>query len=196
MSTSQSQNPGQLSSQLPGVTHHLTGHDPATGKAVVKSTREGSWNAILGDSMAFNVVYTTSQFPVNMNDDADIIAHDELMSSQKLGLVNPNGTVCRMVDFAPGREEFMHRTQSLDYGLVLEGSMEMVLDSDEVKLMERGDVAVQRATMHGWRNPSKTEWARMFFVLQDCQEIVVSGIRLDEDVGTGSEAGLLKAASL
>lgn len=181
-SSSRSQNPGQLSSNLPGVTHYLTGHDASTGKAIVQSTRQGSWNGLYG-SLAFNVVYTTSEFPASLNDDKDLTTHDELMSSKKLGLVNANGTVCRMVDFGPGSEPLMHRTQSLDYGVVLEGSMEMILDSGETKLMHRGDVAVQRGTMHAWKNVSTTEWARMFFVLQDCQELVVDGKPLGEDLG-------------
>lgn len=186
MSTSRPQNPGQLSN-LPGVTHYLTGHD-STGKAIVQTTREGSWTALLG-SVAFNVVYTTSEFPASLNDDKDITTHDELMSSKKLGLVNANGTVCRMVDIGPGTEPLMHRTQSLDYGVVLEGSMEMILDSGETKLMRRGDVAVQRGTMHAWKNASTTEWARMLFVLQDCQKVVLNGKPLGEDLGSaaGSE---------
>lgn len=184
MSTSRPQNPGQLS-KLPGVTHYLTGHDSA-GKAIVQSAREGSWSGLLDDSIAFNVVYTTSEFPASLNDDKDITTHDELMSSKKLGLVNASGTVCRMVDFGPGNEPLMHRTESLDYGVVLEGSMEMILDSGETKLMHRGDVAVQRGTMHGWKNASTTEWARMLFVLQDCQKIVLNDKPLGEDLGVAS----------
>lgn len=189
MSTSRSQNPGQLSTDLPGVTTHITGHDASTGKAIVQSTREGSWTHPLDIPIAFNVVYTTSEFPASVNDDKDLTVHDELMASKKLGLVNANGTVCRMVDFGPGCEPLMHRTQSLDYGLVLEGSMEMILDSGEIKLMHRGDVAVQRGTMHAWRNASPTGWARMFFVLQDCQEVVLNNKSLGEDLGFASGSG-------
>ena len=187
MSTSRPQNPTQISNNLPGVTHHITGHDAATGKAVIHSTSEGTWTSFLGNSFAMSVVYTTSEFPVSLNDDKDIVKHDEVISSKKLGLVNSNGTVCRLVDFKPESDPMMHRTQSLDYGVVLEGSIELVLDSGEVKLLQRGDVAVQRATMHGWRNPSKTEWARMLFVLQDCQELVVGGKPLREDLGAGTD---------
>lgn len=81
----------------------------------------------------------------------------------------------------------MHRTQSLDFGVVLEGSIELVLDSGETQLMHRGDVAVQRATMHAWRNPSENEWARMMFVLQDCQKVELEGKVLKEDLGRGTE---------
>jgi hypothetical protein len=135
--------------------------------------------------MGFNVVYTTSEFPASLNNDADLKKHDELSATGKLGLVNKNGTVCRIVDFAPGFDCMMHRTQSLDYGVVLEGSIELVLDSGERQLMHRGDVAVQRATMHAWRNPSTTEWARMLFVLQDCQMLVLGGQTMKEDLGRG-----------
>lgn len=180
-------NEGQISSTLPGVTHHLTGHDPSTGKAIIQSSRPGSWRAYDDKSMAFNVVYTTSEFPASLTDDNDIATHDALASTGKLGLVNPHGTVCRMVDFAPGSDCMMHRTQSLDYGIVLEGAVELVLDSGETRFMQRGDVAVQRATMHAWRNPSRTEWARMVFVLQDCQPLTVRGNALKEDLGRGAE---------
>jgi len=169
------------------VTHHLTGHDPSTGQAIIHSTRPGTWRAYDDKSLAFNVIYTTSQFPASLTDDHDITTHDALAASGKLGLVNPHGTVCRMVDFAPASDCMMHRTQSLDYGIVLEGAVELVLDSGETRLMRRGDVAVQRATMHAWRNPSETEWARMVFVLQDCQPLAVGGKALKEDLGRGAE---------
>ena len=80
----------------------------------------------------------------------------------------------------------MHRTQSLDYGVVLEGELEMILDDGVTRMMRRGDVAVQRATNHGWRNTSQTEWARMLFVLQECQKLFVGGKELGEDVSNAS----------
>lgn len=185
MSTEQSSS--QASHNLPQVSTHVTGHDAETGKAVIQSSREGFWQSYDNDKMTFNVVYTTSEFPPQMNDDKDIAQHDALMASGKLGLVNPGGVVCRMVDFSPAYECIMHRTQSLDFGLVLEGEIEMVLDSGETKLMKRGDVAVQRGTMHAWRNPSSTQWARMYFILQNSQKLTLGGNELGEDLGRGAE---------
>lgn len=181
-------------SNLPGVTSHITGHNPA-GQSIIESSNPATWNPLLNDTLAFDVIYTTSEFPVSLTDNKDIATHADLVASKKLGLVNPNGTVCRMVDFAPGSEPLMHRTQSLDYGLVVEGEVEMVLDEGVTKMMKRGDVAVQRATSHGWRNASKTEWARMFFVLQDCQKVVVGGEALGEDLSrTGAGQDELPAS--
>ena len=185
-STDRPPQPGQVSN-LPGPTTYITGHDISTGKAIIHSTRPGTWKSYDSNLMGFNVVYTTSSFPASLNNDSDIISHDTLLSSGKLGLVNPGGTVCRMVDFAPGFDCMMHRTQSLDFGVVLEGTIELVLDSGETKIMERGDVAVQRATMHAWRNPSETQWARMMFVLQDCEKVELDGQVLKEDLGRGTE---------
>ena len=76
----------------------------------------------------------------------------------------------------------MHRTQSLDYGIVLEGEIECVLDSGEVRLMKRGDIAVQRGTMHAWRNTSSTEWARMIFVLLAAEKVNTGGKELEADM--------------
>jgi hypothetical protein len=183
-SSDRPQQPGQVSN-LPGLTAYLTSHDKSTGKAIVQSKRPGKWSSYDDKLMGFDVIYTTSEFPASLNSEIDITKHDDLMASNKLGLVNPGGTVCRIVDFAPEFDCMMHRTQSLDYGVVLEGSIELLLDSGETQLMYRGDVAVQRATMHAWRNPSKTEWTRMLFVLQDCQKLSLGGKYLKEDLGRG-----------
>lgn len=76
----------------------------------------------------------------------------------------------------------MHRTHSLDYGVVLEGEMELVLDSGETQRLGRGDTVVQRGTMHAWRNVG-VGWARMFYVLEDAEGIVVGGRELRVDEG-------------
>ncbi|KAI9374592.1 hypothetical protein BJX61DRAFT_497409 [Aspergillus egyptiacus] len=175
-----STNPGQLSN-LGGITRYVTGHD-STGKAIIQTENPAEWNAHENNSMAFSVGYTTSQFPADLNNDADLHKDEEVRTSGKLGLVNPNGTVCRFVDFAPKGPPLMHRTQSLDYGIVLEGEIEMLLDSGEKRLLKKGDLVVQRATMHAWYNPSETEWTRMVFVLQECKPLVVGGEELGEDV--------------
>ncbi|KAJ5921628.1 hypothetical protein N7454_009102 [Penicillium verhagenii] len=170
------------------VTTHITGHN-AEGKAILLSSKESPrsfhGHVTPGQShrMSFSVAYTTSQFPPDLNNDADLKAHNTVVNSGNLGLVNPGGSVFRIVDFAPNSPGAVHRTQSLDYGIVLEGQIEMILEEGEPVLLQRGDHAIQRATMHGWRNPSPTEWTRMAFVLQDCKPLTVGGTHLKEDLG-------------
>ena len=77
----------------------------------------------------------------------------------------------------------MHRTVSLDYGIVIYGDMELVLDSGETRPMKVGDVAIQRGTNHAWRNTSDKNWARMMYVLQPSLPIQINGKPLDEDLG-------------
>ncbi|KAI5456814.1 hypothetical protein BGZ63DRAFT_366609 [Mariannaea sp. PMI_226] len=171
-------------SNLTPIRRFITTHDRSTGKSVVLSTASTKWQQIGSGTLLFNVAYTTNEFPPDMNDEQDIKAHEILMASNRLGLVNPGGTVCRYVDFCPQNDNpLMHRTQSLDFGVVIEGIIEMHLDSGEVHVLKRGDIAIQRATMHAWRNPSSTEWARMLFILQDCKPINVNGRNLKEDLG-------------
>nr|POE89289.1 dna repair protein rhp7 [Quercus suber] len=176
--------PGQLSSNLPGPTTYLTGHNASTGKAIIHSARPVNWKEYDNKNYAMSVAYTTA-FPADLNGDADVEAHEAKMKSQ-LGLVSGGGTVLRYVDLAPAYTCMMHRTQSVDYGIVLEGQVVSVLDSGEEQLMSRGDVMVQRATMHAWKNPSSTEWSRMLFVLQDCKPLYINGERFGEDLGTAS----------
>jgi quercetin dioxygenase-like cupin family protein len=74
----------------------------------------------------------------------------------------------------------MHRTVSLDYGCVLEGEVQLLLDSGEKRVMKRGDVAIQRGTMHQWVNQSEKEWTRMLFVLQESKPLEIAGEKFSE----------------
>lgn len=181
----------QLSASLPGPIVYLTGHDPTSGDAIVQSRRPAKWTRHDGDQLNMSVAYTTSRFPADLNGDADVAEHDARVAG--LGLVSRGGTVLRIVNFAPGYECMMHRTQSVDYGIVVEGEITSVLGdgegraTGEEEVLRRGDIMVQRATMHAWRNDSTTEWARMVFCLQDCAPLVVAGKRMGEDLGRGTD---------
>ncbi len=66
---------------------------------------------------------------------------------------------------AAGRHPFMHRTESVDYAVVLSGEITMLLDDQDVVLRE-GDVVIQRGTNHAWSNRSDKP-ALMLYVLID-----------------------------
>lgn len=59
----------------------------------------------------------------------------------------------------------MHRTATIDYGIMIEGSLTLILDTDEVTL-QPGDVVVQRGTNHAWSNRTD-QMARIAFILSD-----------------------------
>jgi mannose-6-phosphate isomerase-like protein (cupin superfamily) len=64
-----------------------------------------------------------------------------------------------------GRHPMMHRTETVDYAVVLEGEITMVLDEEDVHL-KQGDVVIQRGTSHAWSNRSGKP-VRMLYVLID-----------------------------
>ncbi|KAK5235878.1 hypothetical protein LTR47_003353 [Exophiala xenobiotica] len=169
-------------SPFPDPTVIVTSHNSA-GKATVRSSTVEASKPYSGMRVSHSLLYTTSEFPPDLNSEKGIKLHEEVKTAGRLNIVNPNGTVIRIVNFAPHNKSMMHRTQSLDYGVVLEGEIIMELDDGSKTLMRKGDIAVQRATMHTWKNASETEWARMLFVLQDCKPLLVGGQRLQEDLG-------------
>jgi quercetin dioxygenase-like cupin family protein len=169
--------------KLRAVNRFITTHN-SEGKAVFSTALEDeSKMKPLPDNMGFALSYTTQGFPVDLSDDKDITHYSTYLNNEP-GLTISNGTVLRHVDFVPGKPCAMHRTVSLDYGVVLEGEIVCELDSGETRHMKRGDVCIQRGTMHAWRNPSETEWCRMLFVLQSCKPLEIAGQKFGEELGT------------
>jgi quercetin dioxygenase-like cupin family protein len=74
-----------------------------------------------------------------------------------------DGTIFRIVEYAPGVAPRMHRTETIDYAVVIAGEIDMTLDIGAVHL-RAGDVLVQQATLHDWVNRG-TEPCRIAFVL-------------------------------
>ncbi|KAE8453864.1 hypothetical protein EG329_007640 [Mollisiaceae sp. DMI_Dod_QoI] len=178
-----------LSNGLRDVQRFITDHN-SDGKAIFSKdiASSSSWQDI-SPAFSFFLAYTTKGFPVELNapkagdKPADIQNYEKDLTSPPGGLSLGNGTVLRFVDFAPDKEAYMHRTESIDYGVVLEGTLELLLDSGETRTMNRGDVCVQRATMHAWKNVTENSgWARMMFVLVSSEKVVVGGQALGEDL--------------
>jgi quercetin dioxygenase-like cupin family protein len=169
-------------SPLPRLSRYITTHDGAGRAAVLTDlSSDASWT---GAGLAnFFLGYCTTSSPVDMASNNDVASYASYLNEPP-GLVVPGGSVLRIVDMKPGALSPMHRTASLDYGVVLEGEVELVLDGGETRLLKRGDTCVQRGTNHAWRNTSETDWARMLYVLLEAKPVVLdSGHLLGEDLG-------------
>ena len=114
------------------------------------------------------LVYAADTLPPKLKDSGGLKAYEQFLKTPP-GVTINNGIVFRILEFPPGSDSPMHKTKSLDFGVVLEGSIIAGLDSGETKTLCRGDSLIQRATNHDWTNASKTEWARMLFVLNDAE---------------------------
>ena len=112
------------------------------------------------------VLWTTEGFPVDNTGDADTSGRD-------VGTTLANGTVLRIVEFGPGGAPRNHRTDSIDYAIVMSGEIDMEID-DEVVHIKAGDVLIQRGTIHNWVNKG-TEPCVIAFVLIDAKPVEVAG---------------------
>ncbi|KFY31015.1 hypothetical protein V494_08011 [Pseudogymnoascus sp. VKM F-4513 (FW-928)] len=85
----------------------------------------------------------------------------------------------------------MHTTSTIDYIFILDGSMELGLDSGETRILKKGDSAVQRGTAHWWRNVSKTEPAMLAAVSVGLEGAVADEMRIADmpEEGEGKEKG-------
>ena len=105
---------------LPPVRRVVTGHDDR-GRAVFRSDDAYPTQLIPSGDAAFALLWTTATVPADNNDETDGRARDA-------GLTIDAGSVIRIVDMLPGAESPMHRTNSIDYGIVLEGEIELELE--------------------------------------------------------------------
>lgn len=150
-----------MSSPSAPLRRLVTGHD-ASGKAVFRSDDQLQPEVIKSGDAAFALIWSEADVPVDLNDDTD-------GASRATGLTLEGGTVIRVVDMLPGGESPMHRTNSVDYGIVLSGRVELELDDGVVETCNAGDVIIQRGTIHLWRNPSDTEICRIIFALTEAK---------------------------
>ena len=161
------------------VRRVVTGH--REGKAVVLfDSAAPNQKLRQASGLVSTLVWVTDETPVDVSGSTD-------RADREIGVPPPpNGSIFRVVDFPPesgtrsreavlkemgvadhggARHPGMHRTRSVDYAVVLEGEIDMLLDASEVHL-EAGDVLVQQGTNHAWVNRG-TAPCRIAFVLID-----------------------------
>jgi len=147
----------------------VTGHD-AQGRARV-AIDELCGNVISRrPSHASCVVWSTGEFPADNADERDGAARE-------VATTDPNGTVFRIVEYRPGVAPRNHRTESIDYAVVLAGEIDMELDGETVRL-RAGDVLVQRGTVHNWVNRG-AEPCVIAFVLVAAKPVERNGRQLN-----------------
>jgi len=172
--------------ELKSTRRIVTGHD-SQGKAVVlfDSTLQAKQRSVGGNGMT--LLWVTGEFPVDAAGSAD-------RSQTQVGVPPPaSGTVFRIVDFAPisphaapvdheqilrsmgidpatqgyARHSNTHWTRTIDYAIVLEGEIDILLDDSAIHV-KAGDVLVQQATNHAWVN-NGAEPCRIAFILIDAK---------------------------
>jgi mannose-6-phosphate isomerase-like protein (cupin superfamily) len=143
----------------------VTGHDD-TGRAIVKIDEIAKNLVSSRPGATASVVWTTQGFPVDNSSDED-------QGLRQTGTTLDNGTVFRILELAPGSSPRNHRTDSIDYAVVMAGAIDMELDDTTVHL-KAGDVLVQRGTIHNWVNRGTVPCV-IAFVLIAARPVEVGG---------------------
>jgi len=143
----------------------VTGHDKNN---VAKALFDGVPADVKypGRGIVSTTLWTTSETPAEIKPGEAI----EDMGNREIPLPPvANGSRFAIVDFLPGCAAFMHRTETIDYVIILAGELDMDMDNSTVKV-KAGDVLVQRGTNHAWVNRGSVP-ARIAIVLIDGQTL-------------------------
>jgi quercetin dioxygenase-like cupin family protein len=155
------------------VRRIVTGHD-ARGKAIVATDERLTGTSRPGrGGIARCEIWSTDRMPVDNSEAAAaaqrqgfVVRHNYVGSGQ--------GTVVRVTEFAPGSPKFMHRTETVDYAILVSGECDLELDDGATVHLTAGDIVVQRGTMHAWVN-NGTRPCVFAFVLIDADPVEVGG---------------------
>ena len=143
----------------------VTGHD-AQGKATVLIDEPVKNVFSQRPGAQFSVIWSTEELPANNDGSED-------PSAKKIGTTIAGGSVFRIVSFGPGVAPRNHRTDSIDYAVVMAGEIDMHLD-DEMVHLKAGDVLVQRGTVHNWVN-NGSEPCIIAFALISAKPVTIDG---------------------
>lgn len=139
----------------------VTGHDEA-GRSVVLSDGVTPTTHPFPTGAVFHEIWSTSDMPVPIR-----AAEPAEPTEGPLRVPpGPRGTIVHVIDMPPGASAPLHRTRTVDYGIVLDGEVVLELDDGTETVLTTGDVVVQRGTAHGWSNRSESV-TRMLFVMVD-----------------------------
>lgn len=155
-----------------GIRRIVTGHNN-DGTAIFTSDESYETIVIPSGDAAMATIWSTATVPADCNDTTD-------GRIRETGTTLKCGSVIRVVDMLPNASSPLHRTNSIDYGIIISGKIELELDNQVFKTIEAGEIIVQRGTIHKWRNPSSDEICRIIFVLTEAKPFEVNGKALEE----------------
>jgi mannose-6-phosphate isomerase-like protein (cupin superfamily) len=145
----------------------VTGHDSSGRSVILSDGPSPVVRTLPDDGVTFAEIWQTEAVP------ALLTAREALEPTDRSHSIPPppGGTRIRLNEFQPGfldsrgLQSPIHRTETVDYGIVLEGEITLILDDVETAL-RAGDVVVQRGTDHAWANRGSVP-CRIAFILID-----------------------------
>jgi quercetin dioxygenase-like cupin family protein len=155
------------------VRRIVTGHD-AQGKAVIARDERLAGTGRPGRPELLRCeIWSTDHMPVDNSAESEAAQREGFVRRYNY-VGSGQGTVLRVLQIMPGAPKFMHRTETLDYAILLSGECDLELDDGKTVSLKAGDIVVQRGTMHAWVNNGK-EPCVFAFVLIDAKPVTVAG---------------------
>jgi quercetin dioxygenase-like cupin family protein len=155
------------------VRRVVTGHD-TKGKAVVVTDEVLPGVARPGGRNMACHIWSTDKMPVDLTSPAAQAAQRKGFVVRHNYVGSGQGTVIRITEMQPGAPKFMHRTETIDYAILMEGTCDLELDDGKVVHLKAGDVVVQRGTIHAWINTG-TGPCKFAFILIDADPAQAGG---------------------
>lgn len=144
----------------PNFRRIVTGHDE-NGKAVVSIDAPARNHKFPSEQLTSTLMWVTDETPTDFTSTVD-------EGDRQVGTAPPSGgTRFAVIEILPGNEYYLHRTDTVDYVICMEGELDMDLDDSSVT-MKAGDIMIQRGTNHAWMNRGK-KLARIAVVLVDAK---------------------------
>ncbi len=140
----------------------VTGYD-ANGRACITMDGEPPRRNVRPGGTVSSLIWGSEECPAEVWTDDDFGDRDNIIEPP------PNGSWFRIVDFPPGAPGRMHRTETIDYAICMQGECDMEMDDGLTITVKAGDILVQLATNHSWINRG-TETCRIAFALIDSKE--------------------------
>ncbi|KAJ7058759.1 hypothetical protein C8F01DRAFT_1370956 [Mycena amicta] len=165
--------PTKPKSPFSSVRRVVTGHTPEGKSTFIDDSAQTAryWKDDAA-SQCYDLHYCSAIPATNDGKWVDeIVDHPEVPPA-------PSGSSLRCWDFAPGEVTPIHRTLSLDYGIVFKGTIVLELENGERLTLKEGDTVVQRGTIHTWRNETD-EWTKIYFVMIGAKPVEIAGKKLE-----------------
>lgn len=149
----------------------VTKHD-ASGKATIWIDADATNHKCPNEKISSTLMWSTDRTPTLMLSDED--EGDRILGSAP----PPSGSRFTMMEFQPGNEATLHRTDTVDYVICISGEIDMFLDGSQFVTLRAGEVLIQRGTNHAWANRSDKP-CRLAVILLDAspkREGSISGL--------------------
>jgi quercetin dioxygenase-like cupin family protein len=159
---------------LPNPTRLITTTNLENGVSSFDTSFDESLGVVqnLGGSL-FRLAYASEQPPQALNG-SDLNTYASFLQNVPPLFRPGGGGNVWYIDMPPGAESPLHRTVSLDFIIIVEGELQLTLDSGEKRMSKPGDMIVQRGTTHKWTNLSKDKWVRMIGIMAAIQPITLN----------------------